>query len=302
MLEAKFHIARLMPHFAVEVTGVNLAKCADDDQTLEAIADVAAREGVVVVRDQQLVDEQQIAFSRKLGPLETYPKREYLAPSSHPEIAPVSNVDATTGELMPPLDRRMAYNDSNVLWHSDSSFRTIPAVLSLLSAREIPPSGGNTEFADMRIVWDELTDVEKVRVAPLVAEHSLLYSRKRLGRFDYTDAEKQKLRIVYQPIVRLHPVTGRRAIYVGSHIGPIQGLTPEESERLVSDLLARGTRQDRIYSHEWRPNDLVIWDNRSVLHRATPYFQNAHRRIMHRTTTSEGGPLIAEQSVREAAS
>lgn len=291
--ETHLRIQRLMPHFAVEVTGVDLSRPVDDT-TLAALVDLIAREAVVVVRDQDLNDEQQVNFSQRLGRLETFPTRGYLTASQYPQIAVVSNVDPATGQLMPPADRRMTYNDANALWHSDSSFRKVPAVMSLLSARQIPPSGGNTEFADMRVVWDELPDARKAHLEKLVAEHSLMYSRRRLGQFEYSASEQKELKPVRQPLVRVHPATGRKAFFIGSHAGRVLALPAEESAALLNELLVLGTRADRLYSHAWREKDLVIWDNRSVLHRGTPYLLNAHRRIMHRTTVSEPEPLIPQ--------
>jgi alpha-ketoglutarate-dependent 2,4-dichlorophenoxyacetate dioxygenase len=279
--------------FAVEATGIDLARPLDG-VTLDDLVHLIAEAGVVVLPDQVLTDEQQIAVSRQLGTLETYPASSYLQPSSHPEIAVISNVDPATDELLPPLDRRSAYNDSNVLWHSDSSFRAVPAAISILSAREIPLAGGNTEFADMRPPWDELSKDEKVRLQHRTALHSLLYSRRRLGGFEFTEAEKAKTKTVRQPLVRVHPVTGRKALYLGAHIGPIDGFSESESDTLVAELQGRGTRDVEIYSHRWRTNDVVIWDNRSVLHRASPYLQGTHRRVLHRTVVAEPGPLVEQ--------
>lgn len=290
---ARLQARPLTPKFGAELRGIDLTRDLDE-HVIDAVQHLIAEAAVVVIPDQALDDDQQIAFSRRLGPLEAYPAVEYLTQSKHRQIAVVSNVDPETDRLMPPLDRRRAYNDANALWHSDSSFRAVPAAMSILSAREVPPSGGNTEFADMRLPWDALPVDRKSELSRLVARHSLSYSRRRLSGFTFNEGEERAVQSVRQPLVRVHPVSGRRALYLGAHIGPIEGISDEESSALVNELQALGTRDDLIYSHQWRANDVVIWDNRSVLHRATPYLQNTYRRVMHRTVVAEPRPLIEQ--------
>jgi alpha-ketoglutarate-dependent 2,4-dichlorophenoxyacetate dioxygenase len=285
----------LAEDFAVELSGVDLTTTLEPE-LVESILRLIADAGVLVIRDQPVTDTEQIRFSSRLGPLETYPSRDYLTSSAHPEIAVVSNVDPTTDEVMPPLDRRRAYNDANALWHSDSSFRAIPAAMSILSGREVPPSGGDTHFADMRIAWNSLSEDERSALAGRVGRHSLAYSRRRLSGFDFSQREaEQVVNTVRQPLVRTHPVNARCALFLGAHLGQIEGMSDEESQEAADRWQRPATAEDRIYVHRWRRGDIVIWDNRSVLHRATPYLANQHRRVMHRTVVAETGPLI-EQS------
>jgi alpha-ketoglutarate-dependent 2,4-dichlorophenoxyacetate dioxygenase len=179
-------------------------------------------------------------------------------------------------------DRRRFFNLGNRLWHSDSSYRAVPAKYSLLSGRVVVTKGGNTEFADMRAAYDALDDATKAEVEDLVCEHSLIYSRGSLGFTELSADELAMFKPVRQRLVRTHPVTGRKSLYLSSHIGAIVGWPVPEARAFIRDLTEHATQPQFRYSHAWRPNDLVIWDNRTTLHRATR-FDETQVRDMRRT-------------------
>jgi alpha-ketoglutarate-dependent 2,4-dichlorophenoxyacetate dioxygenase len=246
---------------------------------------------VLVFPDQRLTDEQQMAFSRRFGPLETTIRAAGRENRLHPNLVDLSNLDPENERrLMGWSDRRMVYQSGNQLWHSDSSFKPVPALASLLSAREVPPAGGETEFASMRQAWATLPEEVQRRLEGRVAVHSILYSRSTIapGLFDGDEAREQPP--VRQALVRANPVHGRKSIYVGSHAWYVEGMGYEESRQLLDELLAHATRPACVYQHRWRQWDLVMWDNRCVLHRGRPWDAVRHRRVMRRTTIAGDGP------------
>src|SRR5207249_9601756 len=195
-----------------------------------------------------------------------------------------------------PLDRESRvrlFNLGNMLWHSDSSFRAIPAKYSLLSAHVVNPVGGNTEFADMRAAYDELDGATKALIEDLICEHSLMYSRSSLGMVDYSDEERAMFRPVRQRLVRTHPVSGRKSLYLSSHAGAIVGMPTPEARILLRDLNEHATRPEFVYVHTWRPWDLVVWDNRQVMHRVRRY-DEGQPRDMRRTTVAGDAPTTAQ--------
>jgi alpha-ketoglutarate-dependent 2,4-dichlorophenoxyacetate dioxygenase len=181
------------------------------------------------------------------------------------------------------------------LWHSDSSFRPIPAKFSLLSARVVNPKGGNTEFADMRAAYDALDGETKAEIEDMICEHSLMYSRGSLGFLDYTDEEKQMFKPVLQRLVRTHPVHGRKSLYLSSHAGGIQGMTVPEARLLLRDLTEHATQREFVYVHRWKLHDLVMWDNRQTRHRVRRYDQSQPR-DMRRATVAGTAPTVAQQA------
>ena len=250
------------------------------------------RFGVLVFHDQHLDDEQQIAFSRQLGKLEEATgdimseKERRLSM----ELNDISNLDKH-GELLPRDDRRRLFSLGNLLWHSDSSFKDVPAKYSLLSARKIPGAGGNTEFADMRAAYDALDDATKVEVHDLICAHSQIYSRGILGFDDFTDAERAKWAPVRQRLVRRHPNTGRLSLYLASHAGGIEGWPMPEARSFLRDLNEHATQRQFVYAHVWRPWDLVVWDNRVTMHRARRYDPKEVRDMRRTTLTNEVSSL-----------
>jgi alpha-ketoglutarate-dependent 2,4-dichlorophenoxyacetate dioxygenase len=211
-----------------------------------------------------------------------------------PEIVDVSNFDPD-GKPLLAGDPKRAFNDANQLWHTDGSFNDTPSVASLLSGREIPPAGGNTEFADMCAAYDALPDEKKRRLDGLVCVHNLLHSRRKAGLEAIDSMLIAPRPPVRQVLVRTHPATGRKSLYLASHIERIEGLSQADGEALIAELMEWATRPEFVYSHVWSPKDLVMWDNRRTMHRARPFegFET-HRRIMHRTTVGGLGPTVRE--------
>jgi alpha-ketoglutarate-dependent 2,4-dichlorophenoxyacetate dioxygenase len=291
-------IRRLHPHFAAEIQGVSLRTI--DEPTFGAVRAAFEDHSVLVFRDQHLTDDEQIAFTRRFGPLEQTVRSIAQNTQVAPEIADLSNVDPE-GDTMPADDRRMLYHQGNQLWHSDSSFKPVPAMASLLSAREIPPEGGETEFASLRAAWEALPVTLQQRLDDLVAVHSFAYSRSLIAPDLLLPEQEAALPPVKQRLVRENPVNGRRAVYLGSHASYILGMPLEEGRALLRDLLEHATRPEFVFQHRWRVGDCVMWDNRAVLHRGRPWDTARYRRVMHRTTVAGDGPTVPDPIVTEAA-
>ncbi len=275
--------------FGAMVTGLNITAATEDDiQTIEAAMD---RYAVLVFPDQQLTDEQQYAFSQKFGAMEeaTGDINQSNDRRLPLEINDISNLDQT-GSVLARDDRARLFGLGNMLWHSDSSFKTIPAKYSLLSARVIPDKGGNTEFADMRAAWAALDAKTQQTCQHLVCEHSQLYSRGSLGFDDFTTEEKQKWAAVTQPLVRQHPRTKALSLYLSSHIGTIVDWPVPEARLFILDLTEHATQRQFVFAHQWKPWDLVMWDNRVTMHRARRY-DHTQPRDLHRTTVSSDEKL-----------
>jgi alpha-ketoglutarate-dependent 2,4-dichlorophenoxyacetate dioxygenase len=287
-------IRQIHPVFVGEVSGVDLARPLSRDE-VAAIEAGMDRYAVLVFHDQTITDEQQMAFSRNFGALEdarggniTKPEDKRLQVGMND----VSNL-GKDGRPLERASRARLFNLGNMLWHSDSSFRPIPAKYSLLSARVVNPTGGNTEFADMRAAHDALDADTRALIEDLVCEHSLMYSRGSLGMLDYSDEERAMFRPVRQRLVRTHPVTGRKSLYLSSHAGGIVGLPMPEARVLLRDLNEHATQPRFVYVHTWRPGDFVMWDNRQMMHRVRRYDDNQPR-DMRRTTVAGDAPTVAQ--------
>ncbi len=287
------HLRPLHPLFVAEARGVDLREPIDD-APLAGIVAALDRYAVLVFPDQKLTDEQQIAFSRRLGPLETSIKAYRPDHRSRLDlhISDISNLDENN-QVMAADDRRRMNGLGNRLWHTDSSFKAVPARYSLLSARAIPDEGGETEFADLRAAWDALPGRMQRQIEAMVADHSILYSRGTIGFTDFTPEERERLPPVPQTLVRTHPGSGRRTLYLASHAASIRGMPLPEARVLLADLMEHATQRPFVYTHRWRVNDLVIWDNRCTMHRARDY-DAAVVRDMHRTTVSDGVSTLAQ--------
>lgn len=279
-------VKQLAPALGAEIGGADLTRPVPNDIFAEiraALDDYS----VLVFRDQPLDDELQIAFSKRFGPLETSGKAN---PATGTHFARQSNLDIRTGEVIPPKDRRMIYQLANYLWHSDSSFKRVPSLCSLLSGRLVPPEGGNTEFAAMRAAYDDLPEETKQKIENLIAEHSLTRSREQVDPDVLTDEQKAEHPPVPQRVVRT--VNGRKSLFVGAHASHIIGWPIEEGRALIKELIEFATQPKYCYSHAWRQGDLVIWDNRCVLHRATAYDTVKYKRLMQRTTVGGDRPTV----------
>ena len=287
-------IRQIHPVFVGEVSGVDIARPLTPDE-VAAIEAGMDRYAVLVFRDQKITDEQQMAFSENFGPLEdarggNITKREDKRLQTG--MNDVSNL-GRDGQPLARDSRVRLFNLGNMLWHSDSSFRPIPAKYSLLSARVVNPTGGNTEFADMRAAYDTLDAGTKAQIEDLICEHSLMYSRGSLGLLDYSEEERTMFRPVRQRLVRTHPVTGRKSLYLSSHAGAILGMPMPEARILLKDLNEHATRPKFVYVHQWRVWDLVVWDNRQMMHRVRRY-DESQPRDMRRTTVAGHAATTAQ--------
>jgi alpha-ketoglutarate-dependent 2,4-dichlorophenoxyacetate dioxygenase len=282
------------PCFAADVDDIDLRKPPTRDEVAAVHAGMDEF-AVLVFHDQPLDDEQQLAFSRSLGQLEHAIGTSLRAPDEYrlpTTFADVSNLDKDH-KVFARDDRRRLFAIGNRLWHSDSSFKAIPAKYSLLHARAIPSKGGNTEFADMRTAYDALDAETKAEIEDLVCEHSQLFSRQQLGFFDFTDEERARFAPVRQRLVRTHPSTGRKSLYLSSHAGSILGWPVPEARAFLRDLVEHATQRPFVYAHRWRVGDLVMWDNRRTMHRARP-FPVHEPRDMRRTTLAGDAPTAAQ--------
>jgi alpha-ketoglutarate-dependent 2,4-dichlorophenoxyacetate dioxygenase len=287
-------IRQIHPVFVGEVSGVDLRQAVtpEDVAAIDAGMD---RYAVLVFRDQDITDAQQIAFTRNFGEIENSAGGNVTRPDQK-RLDPLMNDVSNLGQDNQPLardDRRRLFNLGNQLWHSDSSFRAVPAKYSLLSGRAIVERGGNTEFADMRAAYDALDDETKATVENLVCEHSLLFSRGLLGFTELSAEERAAFRPVRQRLVRTHPVTGRKSLYLSAHAGEIVGWPMPEARAFLRDLTEHATQRRFVYAHKWRRFDLVIWDNRQTMHRVRRFDERLVR-DMRRTTVAGDAPTAAQ--------
>ena len=248
---------------------------------------------MLVFRDQNITDEQQVAFSQNFGEIEMKKGGNIRSEKRvNEQINDVSNLD-NDNKPFERENRLRHFNLGNHLWHSDSSFRAVPAKYSILSGRRIPTAGGNTELADMRAAYDALDDAMKAEVEDMVCEHSQIYSRGRLG-FTFNDEEYELMKPVRQAMVRSHPVSGRKSLYLSAHAGAIIGRPLPEARLFLMNLNEFATERRFVYAHEWHQYDIVMWDNRQVMHRARAYDETQPRDM--RRTTVAGEVMTAEQS------
>ena len=282
-------------HIGARVSGVDLSKPLTPDEAarIEAAMDAYA---VLVFPGQAITDEQQKAFTVNFGPIEdarggnvTKPQDKRLAEG----LNDVSNL-GKDGKPLPKDSRQHLFNIGNMLWHSDSSFRAVPAKYSILSARVVNPVGGNTEFANMRAAYEALDDATKAEIEDMVCEHSLMYSRGVLGFLEFTDAEKEMFKPVRQRLVRRHPSTGAKSLYLSSHAGAIDDMAMPAARILLRDLNEHATQPRFVYVHKWQAGDLVMWDNQQTMHRVRRYDESQPRDM--RRTTVAGGAMTVEQA------
>jgi alpha-ketoglutarate-dependent 2,4-dichlorophenoxyacetate dioxygenase len=289
------------PNFAAEVGDVDLGKPLGAED-LAAIRAAFTRYAVLVFPDQNFTDESHLAFARHFGPLETsvFALRSDHKMRLQPELADVGNLDAEDN-ILKTDDRVRLYQLGNRLWHTDSSFKRLPAYCSILHGRSIPPIGGHTEFADMRAAYDALPEATKHRLAGLVAEHSLMTSRAKLGFSDFNDQERKAFEPVPQVLVRRLQDSGRMSLYVASHAGAIRGMARPEAERLIKELIDHATQRQFVYTHRWRVNDLVMWDDRCTMHRGLDFDDQRYKRDMRRATVSDVAPTCEQMGLAVAA-
>ena len=286
----------LTPVFAAEAYGIDLRKPLDAGavREIEAAMD---RYGVLVWRNQPLDEDQQIAFARNFGPLDAGLRKAYKGAANrfrHEALLDISNVDAS-GKIAARDSVKNIGNVANQLWHSDSSFQKPAAKYSILSGVVVPPRGGETEFADLRAAYDALPDDTKQLIAGLSAQHFAFHTRIMLGDNSYTPEQLAVFPPVEWPLVRVHPGSKRKLLFVGVHCTHIPGMTLAEGKMLISDLLEHATQREFVYRHSWSVGDVVMWDNRCTLHRGRR-FDLSQRRELRRTTTQE----VGSEAVRAA--
>ena len=284
----------LTEHIGARVDGVDISQPIDDG-TAQAIHDAMDRYAVLVFKKQPLTPEQQLAFSRSLGPLEetkgtSLRKVEDYRVST--DFADVSNLDREDRPFAID-DRRRLFAIGNRLWHSDSSFKVVPAKYSILHSLSVVSKGGNTEFANMAVAYDELDEDSKAEAEGLVCEHSQMYSRLQIGFTDFTEEEVQRLKPVRQALVRTHPSTGRKSLYLASHAGTIVGWPVQEALTFLKDLIEHATQPKFVYVHQWDLGDTVMWDNQQTMHRVRRFPPN-EARDMRRTTLAGAGPTALQ--------
>lgn len=277
-------VSPLSPKFGAKVTGVDISVPLEF-QTFREIRAAFDEYSILIFPDQTLDDETQIAFSERFGLCE--PTRS-ANPAAGTVFARQSNLDIETGEVIPPDDRRIFYQKANYLWHSDSTFKETLSLCSILSAREVPPEGGATEFASTRAAYDSLSDAEQEEFQSLEVEHDFNYSRRLVG-FKFTEEEAAPFPSVQHQFVRTNAGNGRKSVLIGAHAKCIIGWEEEKSRAKLDELMARAAQPENTLRHEWRTGDVIIWDNQAAMHRATPYDAAKYRRLMQRTTISSKG-------------
>jgi alpha-ketoglutarate-dependent 2,4-dichlorophenoxyacetate dioxygenase len=277
----------LHPLFAGELTGVDVR--ALDERGLDELRALMDRYAVLVIREQPFTDDEQAAFATRLGGGELVTKvgRSVIDSNKrlkHEALTDISNLDEND-RIMDPADRRRMYSLGNRLWHSDSSFQSPPARYSMLSAKEVPSAGGETEYADMRAAYDALPDALKAQIEDLRAFHSIIYSRSTIGFTEFSDAERAQFPGAEQPLVRVHPGSRRKSVYVASHASHVISWPVPDGRILLHELLALATLPQFVYRHAWRVGDFVIWDNRCTMHRGLAFDETRERRDLRRVTT-----------------
>jgi alpha-ketoglutarate-dependent 2,4-dichlorophenoxyacetate dioxygenase len=288
-----FSAQQLHPMFAAEIAGIDLRGPIAPDVVTELTA-ALDRYAVLVFPGQEIDDDQQLAFGGLFGPLES---ATFLALKDrdhqrrHRQINYVSNLDSD-GRLLPDDDRVRMYQLANRLWHTDSSFKKIPGRYSLLHARIVPPEGGETEFADLRAAYDALPETMKPKLEGLSAPHSLLHSNRQLGLPDFSEEEQAAMPPAHRPLVRLHPGSRRKSLYLASHASHIVDWPVPEGRVLLHDLIEFATQRDFVYRHTWQRGDLVMWDNRCTMHRVRPYDEANYRRDLRRVMVQDTGESL----------
>jgi alpha-ketoglutarate-dependent 2,4-dichlorophenoxyacetate dioxygenase len=294
-------VSPITPTFAAEVGDVDLTRrVADED--FEAIRQAFWKYSVLIFPGQDLTQDQHLAFSERFGPVE---KERTLDPKATPsrfsgEFADISNLNAE-GKIWGETSRQRMYKAGNKLWHTDSSFKRLPSLCSLLYSRTIAPVGGHTEFADQRAAYDALPEATKAKLHGLVAEHWIAHSRRRSGFTEFNEDEMKRLPPVPQVLVRTIPQTGRKSLYVASHAGRIFGMPDDEGRALIDELIAHTTQRQFVYVHRWRPKELVMWDNRCTMHRGTDYDDLRWVRDMSRVTISDVANSCEQEGIAVAA-
>ena len=273
-------VNRLTDNFAAEIRGVDLSQKIPSGDFAD-VKTAFEQHSILVFPDQPLTDQQQIIFSERFGELEKTINSKKQSGAGKP-VTVLTNV-GKDGEVIAPEDRRMVFNTGNQMWHTDSSFKPVPAMMSLLSGREVPSEGGETEFASMRAAYDGLDDKQKHELEHLICIHDFAYSRSLIDTSLLDREDRHELPPVRQAMIRINPVNRRKNLFLGAHASYVEGWPLEKGRTLIIELNRHITDNKYIYKHTWKRNDLVIWDKRCALHRGRPW-QKIDKRVMHRTT------------------
>ena len=284
----------LHPLFAAECSGVDIGEPLSPQHADEIVAGMDRHAVLVFRRDRPLTTAQQIAFTKSLGELEPYYRKIEAQEGVRLEDARLSDISnlAPGDKILAREDRKRLFTLGNRMWHSDSSYKRIPARYSALCAHVIPPHGGDTEFADMRAAWDALDAGMKAQAGSLLTQHSRIFSKGALG-FAFTEQELIDFAPVEQPLVRIHPRSGRHSLFLSSHAGRIVGWPVPEALLFLRELTEHATQPAFVYRHKWRVGDLVMWDNQCTMHRARPFDDLQYPRDLRRTTLTAGAPAVA---------
>jgi alpha-ketoglutarate-dependent 2,4-dichlorophenoxyacetate dioxygenase len=281
-------VKQLHPVFFGEISGIDVSRPLNPADH-KAIVEAIDRYAVVVFHGQKLDDESQVAFARNFGPVEhsalKLRHRDIKHRLASSEVADISNLDGD-GNVLKPDARRRLDGLANRLWHTDASFRAVPGGLSMLYAHVIPEEGGETEFTDLRAAYDALPVTKKQQLEGLVAEHSIWRSREQLGVVQYTEEERASLPPVPQRVVRTHPGSHRKTLYLAAHASHILGMPVADGRLIILDLIEHATQPKFVHAHTWKQGDLVIWDNRCTMHRARQ-FDTTQVRDLRRVTTRD---------------
>jgi alpha-ketoglutarate-dependent 2,4-dichlorophenoxyacetate dioxygenase len=270
----------LGPGFGVEVRGIGILDVATDADAYKAVRAAFEEHSLLVFRDQPVADDVQAAFSRAFGPLELTKVSSVGQNTFYSRLTNTAN-----GKIVPPDHRQVLVAKANALWHTDSSFKKTPALASVLTARVLPEDGGDTEFTSTRLAWERLPREMQTRLKDAVATHSYANSRDQIHPDLATEIERRALPPVRWRLNWRNPANDRRALYVASHAYAIDGMDERDARQLLAQLLDEATRREFVYSHKWRQGDMVMWDNRAMLHRGRPW-DYARERTMVRTTIS----------------
>lgn len=289
-------IEPLTPVFGARLTGFSIIGGVDD-ATIAEIDRALDVYSILHLPGQPVDDDQQVAFTARFGPLEeTLPG----AVGAGSKVARMTNY-LPDGTLKDPDGQSALFTRANMFWHTDSSFKTAPARASMLSAREVATTGGDTEFASTRAAFEALPTDRQAALESCIAHHDIAQSRLKLSPDAVTPEQRRKMPPVPQALVRTNPVTGRKSLLIGSHICRIEGMSDAAAAALNEELVALATQPQNTYRHQWAPGDIIIWDNRAVLHRGHPYDEINDRRLMIRTTLAGTGPTVVDGVIQPGA-
>jgi alpha-ketoglutarate-dependent 2,4-dichlorophenoxyacetate dioxygenase len=284
------------PNFAAEIGDVDLARLTEPQ--VEQVKEAFWKYSVLIFPDQHLTGDQHLAFARHFGPIETdrVLDQKVTPHRLDQSFADISNL-SPDGKIWAEDSRQRMYKAGNKLWHTDSSFKRRPGLASLLYSHTVAPVGGHTEFADQRAAYDALPTEMKAKLKGLIAEHSIATSRRKSGFIEFNNDESVRLPPVPQTLVRTIPQNGRKSLYVASHAGRIFGMPDKDGAALIEELIAHTTQRQFVYTHRWRANDLVMWDNRCTMHRGTDYEDLRWVRDMQRATVSDIANTCEQEGV-----